>query len=272
VLGAAIAAGMPVLSHVLRPSLPVHEAANHSFVDLVGDPSGTLTELLVTGEYPVLVWAAYMCAGIAIGRMRLSSLKIATTLLTVGTALAAGAAALSAWLLGPLGGLAQIQGAGTAHDDVPVAEILAFGADGVTPTTTVWWLAVRAPHTGTPMDVLHTTGTAVALLGALLLLGHLTAPALGKMITAALAPLAAAGSMPLTLYTAHVVFMSSPLDVFDAVPGYVVQVVTAMLVALAWRQAVGRGPLESLANVVSAWAQHAVRGAPTGNNHRCRAD
>lgn len=264
VLGLVVAGGMPVLSHVLRTSLPVHEPFNHSFVDLVRDPLGTLVELLVTGEYPVLVWTAYVCAGIAIGRMRLSSPKVAAALLAVGTALAAGAAALSAWLLGPMGGRAALEAAGTGRDQMPVAQILDFGADGVTPTTSTWWLAVRAAHTGTPVDVLHTTGTAVALLGALLLLGHVTVPVLAQMIAVVIGPLAAAGSMPLTLYTAHVVFMSSPLDVFDALPGYVVQVVSALLFAMAWRQAVGRGPLEALVNVVSTRARDAVRGARPG--------
>jgi hypothetical protein len=86
----------------------------------------------------------------------------------------------------------------------------------------------------------------VALLGALLLLGHVTTPALRTLIDLVLAPLAAAGSMTLTLYTAHIMFMNSPLDDFDATPGYVVQAVVALLFALAWRQVVGRGPLESL--------------------------
>ena len=127
-----------------------------------------------------------------------------------------------------------------------MSDILSFGADGTTPTTTAWWLAVRMPHTGTPLDLLHTTGTAVALLGSLLLLGHLTTPVLRKAIDLALAPLAAAGSMTLTLYTAHIVFMNSPLDVFGATSGYLVQVMVALLFAQVWRRRVGRGPLEWL--------------------------
>ncbi len=260
-LGVAVAAGMPLLSHVLRASLPVRAAVNHSFVDVVTDPLGTLVELTVTGQYPALAWTAYICVGIAVGRLRLSSSTVATSLLVVGTAVAAGAVALSRWLLGTMGGLAQIQAAGTEQAGTPVAEILDFGADGVTPTTTFWWLAVHAPHTGTPADLLHTAGTAVALLGGLLLLGHVTVPVLARTTTVVLAPLAAAGSMTLTLYTAHVLFMNSPLDQFEAVPGYVVQVVVALLFALAWRQAVGRGPLESLANWAARRAQQTVDGA-----------
>ncbi len=163
-----------------------------------------------------------------------------------------------------MGGQVQIQAAGTGRPDVSVTEILDFGADGVTPTTSIWWLAVRSPHTGAPADLLHTTGTAVALVGALLLLGHVTVPVLARAVAVVLAPLAAAGSMTLTLYTAHIVFMNSPLDVFDPVPGYLTQVVTALLFALAWRQAVGRGPLEWTANWAAGRARRAVGGDRAG--------
>jgi hypothetical protein len=261
--GAAVALGMPVVSQLVRVSLPVSEGLNHSFGYLFSDPLGLLTELTVTGEYPALAWAAYLCCGIAVGRLRLSSPKVAATLIAAGCAVAAGAVALSDWLLGPMGGLARIEAAGTGIDGVPVAELLDFGGEGVTPTTTWWWLAVRGPHTGTPLDLLHTTGTALALLGALLLLGHVKAPALRRMTTAVLVPLAAAGSMTLTLYTAHLVFMNSPLDDFEAVPGYLVQVAVALLFALAWRQAVGRGPLESLVN----WVAGRVREAAGRRHH-----
>jgi uncharacterized membrane protein YeiB len=54
------------------------------------------------------------------------------------------------------------------------------------------------------------------------------------------------------------VFLNSPLDTFDALPGYLVQVVVAALGALAWRRAVGRGPLESLVRVVARAAGRAA--------------
>ena len=74
----------------------------------------------------------------------------------------------------------------------------------------------------------------------MLLLDHLGSP-LGGIVSAVTAPLAAAGAMALTLYTAHVVFMNSPLDVFDLVPGYLAQVLAALVIALvgaAWSAAV----------------------------------
>ena len=251
-VGVAVAVGMPFLSHAVRAELPPTTGLNHSFVDLFTDPFGMLRELLLTGAYPALSWATYVCAGIVVGRLRLESPRIAAGLLFGGAVAAVAASAASALLLGPLGGRPRLRAAGTGDEDVSVADILAFGGDGVTPATTPWWLAVQAPHTATPPDLLHTTGAAVALLGALLLLGHVTVPVLRRATDLVLAPLAAAGSMTLTLYTAHIVFMNSPLDDFDATTGYLVQVVAALLFALVWRQRVGRGPLESL----TAWASH----------------
>ena len=256
-VGTAVAVGMPFLSHAVRAELPQTTGLNHSFVDLLTDPVGLLQELLLTGAYPALSWATYVCAGIVVGRLRLQSSKAAAGLLFGGAVAAVAAIALSALLLGPLGGRPHLQIAGTGDEDVTVADILVFGADGVTPTTTTWWLAVQAPHTATPLDLLHTTGTAVALLGALLLLGHVATPVLRRAIDLVLTPLAAAGSMTLTLYTAHIVFMNSPLDDFDATPGYLVQAVAALLFALGWRQVVGRGPLETL----TAWTARQAAGA-----------
>lgn len=262
VIAVLIALGMPVLSQLIRVHLPLAEGANPSFSQLFTHPLGLLTELSLTGLYPALPWMAYMCAGMVLGRLRLSSTRVAATLLGVGVALATAAVVVSEWLLGPGGGLARITAVGTAVPDLPTARaVLDFGGDGVTPTTTWWWLAVHAPHTASPPDLLHTTGVAVALVGALLLLGHLTAPGLRLVIGAVLGPLAAAGAMTLTLYTAHVIFMNSPLDVFGARPGYLVQVVAALLFALGWREAVGRGPLEALAS----WAARRARQAVTAS-------
>ncbi|WP_300014087.1 heparan-alpha-glucosaminide N-acetyltransferase domain-containing protein [Pseudonocardia sp.] len=264
-LGVLAAFGMPVLGHLVRDGLAPPRLTNPSFGYLVTDPLGLLVELTLTGYYPALAWLAYLCVGIAVGRLTLSSARVAAGLLGAGAAVAVAAWAGSALLLGPLGGRARIEAAGTGALDVPVAEMLAFGGEGVTPTTSWWWLAVHAPHTSTPPDLLHTAGVAVALLGGLLLLGHVRGPA-HRAVTVLLGPLAAAGAMTLTLYAAHVVFLNSPLDVFSAVGGYVFQVVVALLFALAWRQAVGRGPLDFLAGWAARRAQRAAQ--PRAPVHR----
>jgi hypothetical protein len=88
------------------------------------------------------------------------------------------------------------------------------------------------------VDLLGGIGGAVALLGAMLLLGHVAVPSLRRVINVLTAALAQDEAMTLTAYTAHVVFMNSPLDVFDPV----FQVVAVLPFSLGWRRAVGRGP------------------------------
>jgi hypothetical protein len=271
VLAAAMALGLPVLSQVLRPGLVAPDIDNPSFVDLVRDPLGLLVELTVTGEYPAMVWVAYLCAGLVVGRQTLSSARVAGGLLVGGAALAHGSWIGSSLLLTHAGGLAAIQAAvpasGISTEDT--ADLLAFGADGTTPTSTWWWLAVVRAHTGTPFDLAHTTGCAVAVLGAMLLMTHVGAPALRRVVATIQLPLAAMGGMTLTLYTAHIAFINSPLDTHSPVGGYLLQVVVFVLFALGWRATAGRGPLEGLVSTVAEAAarraaQVGARRAPSG--------
>ncbi|MFH5824752.1 heparan-alpha-glucosaminide N-acetyltransferase domain-containing protein [Georgenia sp. AZ-5] len=259
VTGAVIGVGMPVLSHLLRPGLPEASGGNPSFGYLLYRPGELLAELTLTGVYPALPWMAYICAGLFIGRLRLSSPRVAAGLVGAGVAAAGTASAVSWWAMGPLGGQDQLYATApeSGMTSTEVTDTLIWGAGGTTPTTTWWWLATDAPHTTTPLDLLHTTGVAVGLLGAFLLLADLAARR-SPALMAALKVLGAAGGMTLTLYTAHVMFMNSPLDVFDATTGYLVQVVAALLFAFVWHRAVGRGPLEALVTKVARAARRAV--------------
>ncbi|MEU6699802.1 heparan-alpha-glucosaminide N-acetyltransferase domain-containing protein [Pseudonocardia sp. NPDC046786] len=257
-LAAALCLGVPVLSHLVRPALPVPDLGNPSLTGLVTDPLGLLSELTVTGAYPGVVWLAYLAVGIVVGRLRLSSARTAAGLLVGGTTAALAATAASIWLLGPGGGYAAIAAAGPPEllDSAPtIADAVTGYPDGVTPTTTWWWLATVAPHSGTPLDVVQTSGSALAVLGAMLLLAGIGTRGGSTVLGHLLRPLAAAGSMTLTFYVASILFMNSPLDTFGPLEGYLWQVGVALAAGQAWRRAVGRGPLETL---VSAPA-HAVR-------------
>ena len=106
------------------------------------------------------------------------------------------------------------------------------------PTSTAWWLATDAAHTTTPLDLAGTVGTALLALGVALLVAPL-APRL-------LSPLTAAGSMPLTLYSAHVLLLGTTDDAGHPVRYYLLQVAAGLLLAWLWQRAVGRGPLESV--------------------------
>lgn len=265
-LGTAIALGMPAASHLLRPHLPEPSMTNPTFVHLVDHPGQLLVELSVTGFYPALSWLAYLCAGLVIGRLNLGRIRTAVALLGAGIVLAVAASATSWILLNRYGGRTQILAAqrDSGQSLEEAIDLLAFGADGITPTSTWWWLAVDAPHTGTPVNIVSTTGVALALIGVFLLVRHVIRPVvLHGISTAVLLPLAAVGSMTLTFYTAHVIFINSKYDTFDALPGYLIQVAAALLIGLAWRATIGRGPLEGiLAAVTSQTRQWAVARMP----------
>ncbi|CAM02504.1 uncharacterized protein DUF1624 [Saccharopolyspora erythraea NRRL 2338] len=260
VTGVAVALLMPVVSMPLRVLLPAPRLENPTFAWLFSDPLGLLAEILLTGVYPVLPWTTYLCAGLLLGRLRLSTVRTAWRLLVGGTALAAGAWLVSWSLLRPLGGLEKITEAGEAAGmpSGAVDYIVAFGPTGNPPTSSWWWLALCSQHSATPSDLLHTTGVAVGLLGLMLLLAHVSNPNYRLALDAFIEPLAAAGSMTLTLYSAHVVFMNSPLDVFDEELSLAIQVLVAVFFALLWQHHVGRGPLESGVTWLSKKARTAV--------------
>ncbi|WP_327001840.1 DUF1624 domain-containing protein [Dactylosporangium sp. NBC_01737] len=259
-IGVLLATAGPVADHVLLPRLPDPVLGNPTFGRLVEDPAGMLTELTLTGFYPSPTWLAYISAGIVIGRLDLTKVRVAAVLLAGGTALAVWANAISALLLYRFGGLGHIWAAqpGSGLTEAETTELLRFGGDGNTPTSTWWWLAIDAPHTGTPFDILGAAGCAVAVLGLLLLAGHVRHRVLGPLCTVVLVPLAAAGSMTLTFYSAHILFINSEFDTYSAAGGCLVQVIGAVLIALAVRGTVGRGPLEA---AVTALATRARRWA-----------
>ncbi len=262
-LTVVLVAAVPVLSQLVRPALPVPTLDNPHLLDLVTDPGGLLSELAVTGAYPAVPWLAYFAAGIVVGRMRLSSARTAALLLGGGTLAAAAAATASWWLMTRAGGYAAIIAAtppGQLDTAPTIADFVNAYPDGVTPTTTWWWLATIAPHSGTPLDLVQTIGSAVAVLGAALLLAGISRPFVARPLGYVLRPVAAAGSMTLTLYTLSLLFMNTTLDTFDPLEGYLWQVGAALVIGTAWRRAIGRGPLEAATSMLSHAARDRVRG------------
>lgn len=251
-LALAFACLAPVLSFLLRDgNRPPFTGRNPTFDTLRQEPGELVHALLLTGYYPVLAWAAYLCAGLAAGRLPLRERRTAVWLLAGGAALAVAAKAASWLLLGSLGGHDKI--AATLANPSSLDNTLELGLYGNTPTTTWWWLAVASPHTSTPLDLLHTIAAALALLGAMLLLA-----AAGRRTRALLSPLAAAGSMTLSLYSAHVLLLASGVLPRDRETSYAVQVVAALALAWLWRRFLGRGPLERAVAVLATPVREAV--------------
>jgi hypothetical protein len=245
---AGIAVGVAVLvpsgSHLVRDDLAPKRGPSPVLGDL-GDPGVLLTELTLTGYYPVLAWVAYLAAGMAVGRLALDRRPVALRLAVGGVALAVGSRLLSDALVS----------LPAAQEALP-PDATETSHAGTTPPTTAWWLVIAEPHTATPLDLATTIGSALAVLGVMLLV----VPTLGP----ALLPLAYMGSMTLTLYTVHVLAVADELGPSDREELWVAHAVTALLVATVWRLATRRGPLEQLVS----WPSHAVAAKVAGAGSR----
>jgi uncharacterized membrane protein len=219
---------------------------------LLEDPLGLLTLLSVTGEYPAVVYLAYLCAGLAIGRLDLSSRRVAGWLLGAGAGLAVAAQLAGLALLRPLGGLAVLVAEVDSDDSrSEIVRKLLWDPDR---SSSSWYLALPAPHSHSIVDVAHTLGSAMAVLGAALLVTRV--PAIARLLR----PLAAAGSMALTLYSAHLVVLATGL--LEDRPGllYLLMVVGALWFASAWQTGIGQGPLERIVSRAAGAARRAVSG------------
>jgi uncharacterized membrane protein len=244
----------PVVSHLLRPSLPDPSYRSPTFPALGYDPgpAGLLTEIAVTGYYPVLVWMTYLLAGMAVGRTHLSHWRPAAVMAATGAVLWSAATLLSDALLGRPGVRGALvrtfEGAGWRGDlDVT----LTHGLYGTTPTGSPWWLAVRAPHSGTSFDLAVTSGSALVVLAGCI--------AAGLLMPRLIAVLSGAGAMTLTLYTAHVISRQPGWWDADDLATWWAQVLLAVLIGAGFRLAGARGPLEAVVGDLSRGAAGLVR-------------
>lgn len=212
--------------------------------------SGPGIGLTLFGLYPVTAWLAVLLAGMAVGRLRLTSVRVGGVLLVGGV-------------------LAAVLGYGAGHlvgsdRDDPVS-ILGYAAPDYTddlgnPTNEpgyltrlresdeiqhVWSLSMQyKPHTAGAPEIVGSGGLAIAVIGLCLLLTRRLRPLL--------LPLAALGSMPLTAYTGHLLLLTAlaggPFGGYVGVSNTVWARTSIGLLVLAtlWVAIVGRGPLERL--------------------------
>jgi hypothetical protein len=101
--------------------------------------------------------------------------------------------------------------------------------------------------------MVHDLGIAMACLGLSLLITR------SRLARRALGPLAAAGAMTLTLYTAHVIVLEATSFLEDhPIQLFLVLVYIALSFAALWRQGGRRGPLEAAVTWASARSRHLV--------------
>ena len=227
------------------------------FFDLA-TPGTMLTDLFLTGYYPVLQWLSYILLGMAVAKLDIGRHLLA--LFTAGLGLFVVGRGVSWILLNVFGGDAALVAVSEMWG-TDLTAALFTGSYGVTPATSWWWLAIAGPHSGTPFDLLSTGGTAVMTIAVC----QATAVLLGRR-SWLLSPLSAPGSMPLSVYSAHVVLLEitrrqivgNPMEV-SATPGeqtleFVIHALTFVLLPLLWKLAISsRGPLEGgIAGIIRA--------------------
>jgi hypothetical protein len=266
VLAAGWLLATPVLAYLLRPWLlaadpPLQLGHNPGWEDLA-TPGRLLGDLFLTGYYPVLQWLAYLLIGLAIGRLALSTMAVPALLLAAGTITAVLAKWLGVVLMEDLGGRAALQEA-LGDPAYPLESLLQVNLAGIDQSGSAWWLASSAPHSGTTLDLLHTSGVAAAVVGLCLLLGRLG----GWIQLDLLLPLRGAGALTLSLYTAHLCVMASlygrPLPAGWTVDGvYWAQAVAVLGLGAAFAGLSWRGPLE--------WVGHAANRLGRGQQGRGR--
>lgn len=249
VLAGAWVVVVPIAIHPALAVAPEFDGRSPVLDDLA-DPGRLLTELLLTGTYPVLPWLAFALAGLALGRSDLTSPRTWRWCVAGGAGLALLAVAVSRaftaqpWVRRGLG-FPDLD-----HDDL--LQLLAGGTGGTPPAEGSWhWLLVVAPHSATPLDLAHTIGCAVAVTGACL-----AAAALPEIARRGVAVLFGAGAVTLTAYTLHLVMRTAAVWPPEE-PGTYRWHVLAVLVLGALAVAAGvRGPLEAVVGAPLWWLRH----------------
>ncbi|MBB4686623.1 heparan-alpha-glucosaminide N-acetyltransferase domain-containing protein [Amycolatopsis jiangsuensis] len=270
---ALIAAGWavagPLVSFLIRRQLPTPDTLGEtpSFTTLFGPGFGNL---LLDGVYPVVTWMPFVFAGLAVGRLDLRSAAVRLRVLGTGLGLAAlgiGGSWLALHAFGGIRLLAPVVDAmrplaQRAGQD-PLDMLLHLGGMGYVPANNAGFLLVDSPHSGTPFEIVGSTGIALAVLALCLF----AADALGRL----LAPIAAVGALSLTVYTGQAIALKYVMKTLSA--GHVAHpwlpwltfVAVSVLVCALWRPLLGRGPLEALLHWVSTRiANVTVRREPAG--------
>lgn len=211
-------------------------------------PSQLIGTVLLWGGYPAVVWMAFVLAGLLIGRLDLSDGQTGAQLLGGGLVLASGALAVGR-LFEP--DWRQL----FARDLYPFVPV---------DWNDVW---VTSPHSSMPLNVIGAMGSAAMVVGLCVLLVRV--PVLARLLW----PLVAAGSMTLTLYTAHALWtwrlrLDEPVPAEGGWGPWALQVVVLVSVALVWRWRLPRGPLEQ----IMRWLSRPRRAGATSSGASRSAD
>lgn len=218
----------------------------------------SLTEFFLTGYYPAVTFMAFMAAGMAVGRLDLTSTAVRLRLLAAGAGAAAFGYAGSWLVLGPLGGTERLMdlrsretlGVPLARiEDPALVEELRFAVNdeahsisGQVPTDSWWWLGINAPHTGTTFEIAEAVGQSLMVLVVCIWLC--------ERFRRTMYPLTSVGRMPLTVYAGHILVLAVVIAFqgYDYHTPWLLEgfLLGSLVFAVLWRATVGRGPAESV--------------------------
>jgi hypothetical protein len=199
--------------------------------------------------YPVVTFLAYVLVGLAVARAglgprrrfpddapagpcRWGEARGPQVVLLASGALVAAAAYVVGNALAPLPADAAL-----AFPGVP------YAGGGSAPGE-AWAQVFLSPrdHSSSIVDVVATSGIAVAVIA----LCTLVFDGRGRTAERIAFPLAAVGSMPLTVYAGHLVVLAMLPEYPDSGAAWWWFAIGSVLVAMTWRAFLGRGPLERL--------------------------
>ncbi|MGW5847419.1 DUF418 domain-containing protein [Streptomyces sp. NPDC055254] len=214
VAGVSVVAG-PLLSFLLGPVFGygssgrglVPEAADLTSWAGLGD---VVTELLLTGAYPLATYFPYVLAGMALARLCDIRERAVSARLVVWGAAAAVAGYGSAWLATHVFGARErlLEAIAVHHPEAmgaadPVREVL-NGQYGAVPSTSWDWLLVADPYSQTPLETLGNAGVGAALIGLCALVAR------HRLGAGLLRPLTLLGAMALSAYVVHALVLAGP--------------------------------------------------------------
>jgi len=250
-----------------------------------------IVDLLFYGVYPGIIWIAFVLTGLALGRLDLTALRLQVRLVVIGLVLAVvgygiGAAgdivfqpaddpssssssSSSSWELEVVPG-EEIDLGGTECEDYADGTYYCYPLDSAddfseqpAPEGATWnsvfdlpSLFTAAPHSGSTLEVIGSTGFAMLVLGLVLLATR------RRVLRWVLYPVASVGAMALTAYSVHVVVIAGLGDILYDISDnsvWIIFSIVALVLCTAWITLVGKGPFEHLLTRVSHKAAEVVR-------------
>lgn len=219
-----------------RPESVLEMQSATNYIDMLIDPFTFAMTMIFTGVYPAITWIAFILLGMAIGRLDLMKIEIQIKVAIFSGITAAMTALTSDMLLKTFRGFDRIVAATPGMTPDYVMDSLVLG--GEVPSTTLWWQVADGPHLNTIASIVF-SGSLAAFALAFFLLAE-------RAVKLLLVPFERAGSMTLTIYTLHLLFLTL-VDVSKyPISWCIVQIVFAMALGVFWREAVGQGPLEKM--------------------------